>query len=186
MTLRLFFGAVSLSFLIFACSVQAPTESTGAGDDGQTSESDIARGALCRPCARSEQCGASSACAQYAGSDYCARACESASSCGRGEACAELTTLEGQKVKGCVSASGACGSPSSCGKCQSGRCDLITGMCESAVAADLTGPAPRPSLSAPRGVVGAAGGTVTRMYFAVIGDTRPAMLVNTSGCWDVP
>lgn len=132
------------------------------------------------------ECGVGAACVQYAGADHCGKVCSGASGCAADETCVSAVAEDGTALSVCAPTSGTCPDGTGCGSCGGGQvCDLIAGEC---VDVDDGGtdvplePEPdagpgsdggRPDAGrAPTGV-GPDGGTVRKLYFAVVGDTRP-------------
>ncbi|MEZ4222633.1 MAG: metallophosphoesterase [Polyangiaceae bacterium] len=155
-------------------SVDATTD--GSATDGSAS--------TCTPCTESSECGPDAACVQYAGSDYCGRLCDQGA-CNANETCIEAFREDGTPVSVCAPSNGSCGS-NGCGICAAGTtCDLISGECvEPEVDAGDDGgeedldagvdAGPEPGADAgPEPGVDASGGQVSRLRFAVVGDTRP-------------
>ena len=161
--------------LLFACG-KAPSLANIADEPPPAAASDA--GHTCQPCTLSTECGAGS-CAQYAGNDFCAKPCTFPTDCARSEVCYQLTTLEGASVNGCVPAGGTCGTNPGCGACDAGRCDLVAGLCNEEDAGTGLDAGPGVDAGAFDGTVTADGGTVGRLYFAVVGDTRPAVTDDT-------
>ncbi len=120
----------------------------------------------CRACVTSSDCSGEK-CVQYAGSDYCGHGCSTQSDCGATEDCLPTATTDGTSVRVCVPRAGNCGGRG-CGSCTGAEvCDPIAGACVSAGTDGGGGPVGYD------GGVGPQGGTVSRLYFAVVGDTRP-------------
>lgn len=173
--------------LVSSCGEDASSESApkDAGSDGAAQPT-------CTPCTVTTDCGPGGACVQYAGSDYCARSCGAGESCPSGETCVQAIAEYGANVSVCVPSNGTCGD-NGCGTCPAGSsCDLVAGNCvepESDAGDDDAGLEPDDAGPEPDGGdpldggsgdagtvkphVGPDGGKVNRLYFAVIGDTRP-------------
>lgn len=131
----------------------------------------------CKECSGAKDCAVGAACVQYAGSDFCGRVCTQASDCAAGETCFATSSLDGTSYTVCMPASGSC-SGKGCSKCGAGlSCDLIAGACVSEPDDAGTDAGAMPGYD---GGVGADGGTVSRLYFAVVGDTRPDMEDDTA------
>jgi hypothetical protein len=141
----------------------------------------------CTPCGESTECGQEAVCAQYAGGEYCGRVCSGQSDCGKSETCLPTVAEDGAEASVCVPSNGTCGE-NGCGDCPSGTtCDLAAGSCNEPELDggddggpdepdDDAGPAPQDG-GADAGTVqphvGPDGGKVNRLFFAIIGDTRP-------------
>jgi hypothetical protein len=120
---------------------------------------------------------------QIGGSDRCAAACPAAG-CGSGLSCATVTSVDNMQISACVPASASCTGGVGCGACSAGEtCNYSAGRCESIVA-DGGMPPPKPdagtSLPPISGTVGQNGGSVSRLFFAITGDTRPDTINSTS------
>lgn len=106
---------------------------------------------------------------QLASATYCAATCAGASSCASGESCVSAQTFDGKSTQVCVSANecGGTGTGSSGGGSSSGggTSSGSGGGGDSGSSNDSGGPV--------TGSVGGNGGSLSRLYFAVVGDTRP-------------
>ncbi len=155
----------ALAFLLVAmplaaCSGNTSSTATagdsGVGADGATSDP-------CPPCLDDSTCGAG-ACVQLGVDSYCAPRCDT-TSCSADRTCTDADDVSGAKVRACVPLGDVCGAP---------------------VGPDAGGDgatADAPSLgdaAAPTGSVDKSGGKVSRLVFATVGDTRPAMIGLTS------
>jgi len=144
----------------------------------QDAGGDALASVLCTPCTDSSQCGSGAACAQYAGGEYCGRLCTGQGDCGDGETCLPTAAEDGAEVSACVPSNGTCGE-NGCGSCPQGTsCDLAAGSCmEPELDAGANEPdeddaGPEPDAGSGVGV-GPDGGKVHKLFFAIIGDTRP-------------
>jgi len=190
----------------FACG--GATSKDSAGDDGGTGtqnetcttctqDSDcgggicveLPGGTYCAPaCDTASQCGTGTACTPV----------ESATSGNQVGACVYVGGACGVEQSGDGSAPASCGdlagpnTAASC-PCPSGKscqangcryqsyCNTTTNMCQPApIGCGTPGQAYSPG-PAPTGSVGPTGGSVSRLYFAVVGDTRPANEDDTAG-----
>jgi hypothetical protein len=128
---------------------------TTAGDDGGIDD-----GAQCPPCVTDEDCNGG-ICAQLGGDAYCAQACPNGYECSRDAMCTGVKSVGGQRVEVCVPRGGSCGASDDGGARDSGvhydGGDTVTSN------------------------IGANGGTESRLYFAVVGDTRPPRTDDTAG-----
>jgi hypothetical protein len=157
--------------VFFRLSVIAAVLSLAACSDKQT----------CKACSTSKDCATGAACVQYAGSDYCGHVCTQASDCASGETCFGTSSLDGLPYAVCMPANGAC-SGSGCSRCGAGlSCDLIAGSCVAPVEdAGEDGGNDAGMMSGYDGGIGPDGGSVSRLYFVVVGDTRPRMEDDTA------
>jgi hypothetical protein len=147
------FGAVA------ACSAPADEGSADTSEGVSASKS-----ALCVLCVTDDDCAGRGVCAQFGSDSFCAPACTNGEACSAAATCSPVNTIEGQQTSVCVPRGDLCG-PSVDQSAQ----DPMSG---DSVAMD----------NAPvDGQVGAAGGTLSRLYFAVVGDTRPPMVNDTKG-----
>lgn len=142
-----------------ACGGSSNDATTAGGDDAGGGSSG---GGPCQQCVAASDCASGEACVQLGGDTYCAATCSG--SCDNGAACTAVTTFDGQSVQACVPAD-ACGSGSSGGSSGGGSSGGV----------DVDGG------STPAGTVGASGGTLSRLLFAVVGDTRPPSYDDVSG-----
>ncbi len=85
----------------------------------------------CTACTTKADCPASSACVQYAGSDYCGQTCTASSQCPTGESCLVTIGIDGTQAQVCVPDSGRCGTGGCPASCPAGTsCNVIDGACE--------------------------------------------------------
>ena len=90
---------------ILALAASAPAWGCGTDVDiGGTAD----LSADCEPCARTLDCHATSACAQYAGNAYCATLCPKGTECDATESCTVVTNTSGASVQACLPSSGKC------------------------------------------------------------------------------
>ncbi len=144
--------------------------------------------ATCQSCVMSADCPVGAACVQYAGSNFCGLGCAKNADCASDELCLPGVANDGAHVQVCMPASGTCGAVG-CGTCPAGTtCDVIAGSCVATSDGGSgggagggtgggTGGGDAGVLS---GTVGVDGGVVSRLYFAVVGDTRPALIDDTN------
>jgi hypothetical protein len=158
------------------------TACTGDGDCGGGVCVELPGGSYCAPaCDTAAQCGAGTTCTPL----------ESATSGNQVGACVSAGGPCGVASEGDGSAPASCGdlagpnTAASC-PCPSGKtcqangcryqsyCNTTTNMCQPApIGCGTPGQVYVPG-PAPTGTIGPTGGTVSRLYFAVVGDTRPA------------
>jgi hypothetical protein len=186
--MRAIFMAVGLSgaaLLGGACGASNSGDSFG-DDGGSSGGSSSGAGGSCSQCAAASDCAGGEQCVQLAGDTYCATACNSGGSCDNGASCANVTTFDGQSTQACVpagecsggSGGGDAGGGSSSGTSSSGSgsgsgSGSSSGASSSGGGLDAGG--------TPTGTVGANGGTLSRLLFGVVGDTRPANYDDVSG-----
>ena len=166
---------LSLSLLLTmsaGCSSTADSGQEASGQAVSTNNEAIAN--RCEPCASDIDCSGQEVCAQFDGDGFCADPCGSKEACPAGESCTAVTTQSGQEVAACLPAAGACG-PSG---------ETIEGDARKGKDAG----APKPDGGTPvdagppvTGTIGANGGTLSRLRFAVVGDTRPPAIDDTKG-----
>jgi len=181
------FSLLVAAFAISSCGRGESTDGSGvhdAGGDAPTGHDaggDASTSVLCTPCAESSECGSAATCAQYAGSQYCGRPCSGQSDCGNDETCLPTVAEDGAQVSVCVPSNGTCGE-NGCGTCPAGTsCDLAAGSCVEAEldGGDDGGPDDEddagsdPDGGSVQPYVGPDGGKVHKLFFAIIGDTRP-------------
>jgi hypothetical protein len=191
-------GGLLSGALAFSCSGKTKAKDAGPPPDACTlcvSDMDCANGALC---------------SQLANDSYCAVPCGPNGECPDNTACAQVTTVAGDPVSVCAPAmgdcalaaqdasapDGSCGTnvppnmPATCKSCSGNKCqpngcyggwwcDTLTNTCHSAPTS--CGGNPYDGGPPPTGTVGANGGTLSRLYFAVVGDTRPPTVDDTNG-----
>ena len=155
---------------------QADSGASGTGVDGG-----------CLACVQSAECPPGSLCVQLQGNDVCVKQCLSDDTCENEQTCLAAVALDGTATHVCVSSNGVCGGRACFDSCVTGTsCDLITGHCLAALDAGTVdaGPATdaggRGDAGSIDGTVGISGGTVNRLFFAVVGDTRPSLPNDTA------
>jgi hypothetical protein len=156
-------------------------DATGGGGNGGGTGGGAS--GLCQSCLASTACPSGSTCVQIGGSDRCAPACPT-EGCGSGLTCASVTSVEGPSVSACVPQSASCTGGVGCGACTAGEvCNYSAGHCVTIVT-DGGPPPPPPDAGSPlppiSGTVGPNGGSVSRLFFAITGDTRPDSINSTS------
>ena len=171
---------LSLS-LVAACHGAAhTTNNPPAQDQGLT------------PCIQDKTCGKSEFCAQYAGDSYCAPDCAT-TGCAAGLTCIKATTQEGKAVSVCVPnadvpASGSSGGTSA--GSSAGALGSTAGTSSGSTAgtssssgssAGASGGASGGGTATGGSGVTPAGGTLDHLSFAIVGDTRPAVIEDTEG-----
>ncbi len=194
-TLRLLIGAL----VVFAAACPAPPTligddggkrldasvggGRGGGGGGGGGAGGYDAGTQCRPCMVSAECNANASCVQLLGSNVCGTRCTNAAGCDLGAQCVPTTALDGTNVSICVSPTGTCGTAPCAGGCgPDATCDMVTGHCAPNDAGLMPDAGVPPSDAGfPVGTVGINGGSVDRLFFAVLGDTRPSLPNNTSG-----
>jgi hypothetical protein len=139
-----------------ACGSKGSPSATSVTPDAGPAAAD------CPPCTSDVQCGAGSVCAQIGAGTVCAPACPNGNECASDRACNTTLTAAGTQSDLCVPLSDVCGAAPSDG-----------GM----PGVDAAVPYDAGAAGTPTGTVTANGGTLSRLLFAVAGDTRP----NTEG-----
>ena len=155
----------------FGCSKSG--EAYAFDEDGGGPQAQGGSGPSCPTCVTSDDCG-HDACVQLAADTYCASACAAGGSCPSGSSCVSATTYNGAQVQVCVPA-GECGGSvaGGSGSGSGGASGSGSGSGGGTIAFD--------GGTTPTGTVGAGGGTLSRLIFAVVGDTRPANYDDVSG-----
>jgi hypothetical protein len=115
---------------------------------------------LCHSCVQDSDCPSSSICGQFSGDSFCAPTCPKGTECSAEATCSSVTGTDGTSTNACIPNGDVCGASAPGG----------TGG-DGGVAVDGGGPVV--------GAVGATGGSVSRLYFAVVGDTRPPVINDT-------
>jgi hypothetical protein len=153
------------------CAGSSSTNATGAADGGADSAGSVDGGpngdgssaAQCPPCVSDKDCNGA-ICAQFGGDAFCAPACPNGNECAADRACTQVTSATGVATKVCVPRSDVCGTATP---------DGGGGGQDASVPFDGGGNV--------TGTVGPTGGTLSRLFFAVVGDTRPATDNDTAG-----
>jgi hypothetical protein len=149
--------AAVVAFVGWACN----TASLSTGPVPAPSEAGPAQD--CPPCTTHADC-TQSTCAQIGSDSFCMPICPHGNECTPDRACVQATTVTGERFGVCVPRSNVCSAPS--------RDDDDAGAPLDGGSYDAGG--------AVTGTVTASGGKVSRLYFAVAGDTRPASIDQTS------
>ncbi len=147
---------VAAAVLLAACGPN------GLGPSG-TNDPDAAGGGSCQPCVIDTDCPSGSVCAQLGGDSYCAATCTQPSDCQSDQQCLSVSTVSGDQAQACVqTASTTCGLNAS-----QGDGGTTPGQ-------DGSGPPPTSFDGGVTSNIGANGGTESNLFFAIVGDTRPA------------
>lgn len=147
------FGLRALVVFVVGCGTNGAVPADGGGQDGAPAA------ATCPSCGTNDDC-AGGACAQLGGDLFCAPSCGGADLCPAGRSCATVRDFGGRDVRLCVAQASACGlsdSPPADGGIPLGDGGPVTAT------------------------IGPNGGTMSRLYFASVGDTRPALPDDTKG-----
>jgi hypothetical protein len=120
---------------------------------------------LCKPCVIDNDC-TNAVCAQFSGDTFCATACPNGNECGAGTTCSKETSVAGDPVAVCVPNNNACGAPP-----PPNNPNNDSGTPNQPF--DAGGPV--------KAAIGNNGGTESKLYFAIIGDTRPPVIDDTKG-----
>ena len=149
--------------IVFALVTFAACAQNGANDDAGTGGG-VDAGA-CPTCVNAGDCDSASYCVQLGVDSYCMPACDNGQTCGDGTSCVGVTTFDGNGVQACVPTD-------ACGTSTGGDAGGPTPS-DAGVPYDAGGPV--------TGSIGNDGGTESTVYFAVVGDTRPANYDDVSG-----
>ena len=148
----------SLFVLAAGCAGNSGLFATDGSDASTTNP------ATCQACVMDSDCS-QGVCAQVGGDSYCMSACSSSGGCDGTHTCEAVTTVSGDSTKVCTPNGNACGvapqPPSNDGGARPPSDASITP--DAAVVA----------------TIGPNGGTESTLYFAIIGDTRPAVIDDT-------
>jgi Calcineurin-like phosphoesterase len=146
-----------------ACASGVPVEpgqSSGTAPgplQDSTATEDLTKAGACKACVSDTEC-AGHECAQFAGDSFCAPLCTTQGKCSTGRVCTDVSTAHGVSEKVCIPAGDLCGT-------------AVT--------------SPVPSLGMPptpgpvTGTIGVDGGSLSKLFFAVVGDTRPPIINDT-------
>jgi hypothetical protein len=138
------------------------TAGNAGTDDGGTV------GASCQQCASASDCATGEQCVQLGGDNYCAASCDTGgAACASGATCSPATTFDGNSTQVCVPSDDCSGGSSGSGSGSGG-----SGSGSSSGAS---------SGGAVTGTVGSNGGTLSSLYFGVVGDTRPPNYDDVAG-----
>ncbi len=124
----------------------------------QSADEALTRATACKLCVSDSDCHGNE-CAQFGGDSFCAPLCTGPGrTCAPGRDCASVNTVHGVAEDVCVPAGDLCGTPVTPG-----------------------GPHPGTPTNpgAVTGNVGPTGGSLSKLYFAVVGDTRPPVINDT-------
>ncbi len=144
------------------CGSTNHTADPGAGADGGGTADSGAAGS-CTPCTSDRDCNGA-LCAELGGASYCTAACPNGDECTSDTSCEPAVTVSGSQEQVCVPR----------GACASGTGDAGTKPDDAGVAFDGGG-------GTPTGTIGPNGGSISRLLFAVVGDTRPATYEDLPG-----
>ncbi len=153
---------VAFTLGAFACSgsTQFSGDNTSVGGDGGGSPS-----GLCEQCVIDTDCNGST-CAQFSGDIFCAMPCPNGNECGVGTTCTSESSVAGDPVRICVPNNEACGAAPPPHKPPG--------------ATDSGAPPPPFDAGGPvQATINFNGGTESKLYFAIIGDTRPPVIDDT-------
>lgn len=191
-------GALLSGTVAFSCSGKTKPKDAGPSPD------------VCTLCITDMDCANGALCSQLANDSYCAVPCADDGTCPSGTTCVSATTAAGDQANVCQPTSGDCASaiqdaggpdgacgtyvppttPASCKSCSNAKCqpngcyggwwcDTLTNMCHAPPT--NCGGNPYDGGPPPTGTVTANGGTLSRLFFAVVGDTRPPTVDDTNG-----
>jgi hypothetical protein len=169
--LRAFAGISLVSGAVvagIACGSTTKNDTFPGDDGGGGGDDSGSGGGSCPICVTGADCTNPGANCVVLGVDsFCVQACADDGSCASGASCMSTTTFDGRSLQACV--------PSS--DCSSGGGNTDSGggpPVDSGVPYDGGG-------GQVTGTVGANGGTLSRLLFAVVGDTRPATYDDVAG-----
>jgi hypothetical protein len=163
-TMRSVLAAALAASSLLGCSGPASSEALfDGGGDESPAHGDGA--AACPLCTTDQDC-AGDACVQLGADSYCAPACGSGDACAADRTCATAASYSGKSVRVCVPRGGECGVASSG---HDGGAMVDAAVMYDAGTTPVTGH------------VGPGGGTLSRLLFAAVGDTRPANYDDTAG-----
>ncbi len=146
----------------FACS--STTQFSGGDDSGVGADGGPPPG-LCTQCVIDSDCNGST-CAQFSGDTFCAKPCPNGNECGVGATCTSESSVAGDPVRVCVPNNDACGAAPPPHKPPGNT--------------DSGAPPPPFDAGGPvQATINANGGTESKLYFAIIGDTRPPVIDDT-------
>jgi hypothetical protein len=154
--------AVGVGAAIGACSAGGAQSAVTDGQGSPTTPDGGDTIPACKSCLQDTDCESGSVCAQFGGDAFCAKACSTASECGADTSCTSVSGTDGTQTKACIPRADVCG-----GGVGPGPGGGDGGMAP----LDPGGPIV--------GSVGPSGGAISRLYFAVIGDTRPPIINDT-------
>jgi hypothetical protein len=166
--MRRFRAVLGAAALLFACpscggDAQQASSSGVSGAGGAASSggggSTTGSGVPCAGCVTDQDCGAGERCGQFGGDTYCAPDCAKSGTCAEGRACTHVNGADGTPLQLCVPVNDACIPTGQGGT--GGAGGATTG----------TGGAP----------IGVDGGKLDSLSFAIVGDTRPALIDDTAG-----
>jgi hypothetical protein len=144
--------------VVLASCAQNGMDPVGTGDP------DASGGGACFACVIDTDCANGSVCAQLGGDSYCAASCTSQSDCAPSEQCMAVSTVTGDQAQVCVqTASTTCGLNPSQQPVDAGSAPP-----------EEAGPPPQTYDAGVTSTIGPSGGTESNLFFAIVGDTRPA------------
>ena len=167
MNFRLLLGApVVLLAWPLACGSNASSGASFGDDEGGTTEGG---GTSCPGCVTTQSCSGGAQCVELASNLYCAQPCGNGGSCSGGDSCVSVKTYSGAAAQVCVPA-GECGGGSSSSGGSSGG---SSGSSSSGGSSGSSSGGVGYDGGAVTGTIGNNGGTLSALYFGVVGDTRP-------------
>lgn len=156
----LFAASAGFSFLTTFTACGSPAEQASV----DTTEGASTKTGKCVLCVTDEDCSGHGVCAQFGSDSFCAPSCGNGEACSADTACSSVSTITGEQTSVCVP-----------------RGDLCGPSVDQASPVPVTGDALTADSTPVAGQVDASGGTLSRLYFAVIGDTRPPVINDTKG-----
>ncbi len=200
-------GAVALAVALGAVAA-CGTDGASSSDDA-AAPADGGVTSACSPCVQDSDC-ASGICAQVGGDSYCLDACPSGTGCPAGQACATVATVAAEAPRACLApacttpaptdgGAGTCpgyaapNESAACKSCKQGSsgcqpngcfggwyCNTLTAACQAPPSCGASDGGSSVDAGPVTGTIGATGGTESSLYFAIVGDTRPAFIDDTN------
>jgi hypothetical protein len=149
-----------------------------------------ARASSCLPCLITADCSNHESCAELSADLLCVAACTTDTDCAGSQVCASVTLASGSPAHACVASSGACSLPPPDAGEPAGHDagntteppDAGSEPPDSGLVIVIDADAGTPAADAGfTSSITADGGTESQLYFAVVGDTRPAIPDDNGG-----
>ena len=152
----------------------------GAADGGGSSSG----ASPCVACQQDSECQGG-VCGQIAFDSYCVSTCSGGDGCSADTTCTSLVTTSGAKVSACVPRGDVCGGGGASGSSGASAGSDAGGNSGGSGSSSSGGGSGGSSGSSsggppPTGSLGPTGGTASSLYFAIVGDTRPATIDDTA------
>jgi hypothetical protein len=199
----------STAWFVVATLVLLACGETSSTPSDESANADGTAPTACSSCVQDSDC-ASGICAQVGGDSYCLDACPNGGGCPAGQACAVVATVAGESPRACLApactapADTDAGAPScpgfaapgetaACKGCKQGSsgcqpngcfggwyCNTLTASCQAPPSCGPADAGASVDAGAVTGKIGPNGGTESALYFAILGDTRPAFIDDTN------